>query len=200
MGGHEDYCGPGWFDGTSALLETNDFDMEKTRAQLNADLRSQLRALTADPLGRSVFYIRKTISQWNEPDFQSLWSSAVSIRPIVLSPLVESMVYGEWNLRLKAYFNQYIQIIYACFLLGLWFAAGKRPVPLPVLVLPMAFFGAFVYHLLFEAQSQYVLVYLPVMLPFCAFGLTRLADKLPLPKKAAPLQAEGAGGPEATGR
>ncbi len=179
MGGHEDYRGPGWFDGTTALLETNGFDMEKTQAQLNADLNDQLDALLTDPVGRGIFYIRKTISQWNEPDFQSLWSSAVSDRSVPLHPLIRSMVYGTGNLKLKAYFNQYIQIIYVCFALGLWQMARKKPITPAALILPISFLGAFVYHVLFEAQSQYVLIYPAVMLPYCAYGLTLLGDRLP---------------------
>ena len=43
-----------------------------------------------------------------------------------------------------------------------------------MLILPVAVFGGFLYHALFEAKAQYALAYLPMLLPYAARALTEL--------------------------
>lgn len=44
-------------------------------------------------------------------------------------------------------------------------------VPVRPLALMVAVLGGFLYHLLFEAKSQYLMIYLPMMAPLGAWGL-----------------------------
>jgi len=58
-----------------------------------------------------------------------------------------------------------------------------------VALLPLLILGGFSYHLLFEAKSQYTLLYYVMMFPYAAVGLVRAGDwigrLLPASKRAA---------------
>ena len=64
--------------------------------------------------------------------------------------------------------------------------AGRRPSALPeplsagaavsLCVLPVILLGGFLYHMLVEGKSQYILVYIPLLLPYAAFGLSAAVD------------------------
>ena len=46
------------------------------------------------------------------------------------------------------------------------------------LLLPLIFFGGALYHLLFEAKSQYAFPYAVLLLPMAAMGICRIEDGL----------------------
>ena len=46
------------------------------------------------------------------------------------------------------------------------------------LLLPLIFFGGALYHLLFEAKSQYAFPYAVLLLPIAAMGICRIEDGL----------------------
>ena len=129
------------------------------------------------------FLYKKIVSQWNEPAFQSIWSSAVSPHAGGVSPLAGSVLAGEAGEALHAYFNYYVQFVYLGFTLGLAFLMRRRNRATDALViLPLTIFGAFLYHALFEAKSQYALVSLPMMLPFAGYGVKQCFDRYRLRK------------------
>jgi hypothetical protein len=60
-----------------------------------------------------MFY--KIISQWNEPAYQCIWSSAVDKRSGEISDLVDSLCTGPPSDAINAYFNQVMQFVYVAF-------------------------------------------------------------------------------------
>ena len=70
------------------------------------------------------------------------------------------------------YMNQYQQLIFLGVLLSCVFLWCKRDILqcLPVLVI----LGGILYHLLFEAKSQYALPYFILMIPLAAYGFCSL--------------------------
>lgn len=167
----------GWYNSyTTTVLMGNGYDQERTRAQVKADFEERLAIFRARPRYAAAFFGKKLISQWQEPSYQSIWSSAAGTHSQAVPAAVESIYTGKTGQALAVYFNHLMQLIYAAFLLGLIALFKNRN--LPALMLPLVLLGAAIYHLLFEAKAQYVLVYIPLMLPIAALGLTRLSDVL----------------------
>ena len=58
---------------------------------------------------------------------------------------------------------------------------GEAPVPRPLglglSLCAVTVIGAFLYHMIFEAKSQYLFIYLFVMIPAAAWGLSRFFEK-----------------------
>jgi len=47
-----------------------------------------------------------------------------------------------------------------------------------LLILPVTVLGGFLYHMIFEAKSQYIFVYAMYLIPLAALGLAVLSDGL----------------------
>jgi hypothetical protein len=46
------------------------------------------------------------------------------------------------------------------------------------MIVPLILFGAALYHALFEAKAQYAIIYVPMLLPYAAFAMAFVSDKL----------------------
>lgn len=88
---------------------------------------------------------------------------------------VDSLYYGALNRGILQYFDYYVEIIFVGFAAAMFFAI-KRKKDLCFLAIPLVILGGFAYHLLFEAKSQYILVYFFMMIPYAAWGYYRLVN------------------------
>lgn len=190
MGFSESERAPGWYNGYSySVLKDAGWDTDRARQIIAGDLAERLDALTATPGALGSFLLKKTLSQWNEPSFESIWISKVKQHEAALPVFAESVYNGAAGEALGVWFEHETSLLYAAFAAGMLalllrkhpdtpqesgaFAAPSRA----ALLLPaLCLLGGFVYHLLFEAKSQYTLSYLVMMVPYAAFGLTSLAD------------------------
>ena len=83
---------------------------------------------------------------------------------------------GSAERRTTAVMNQFQQLVYLGMLLGcigLWHRKETKSCLLPLIVL-----GGLLYHLLFEAKSQYALPYFVLMLPVAAYGYGRIFRRI----------------------
>ena len=166
----------GWYNSyTTTVLMENGYDQEQTKAQIQKDFQERLSIFLSRPRYAAAFFGKKYISQWQEPTYQSVWSSAAGEHRAAPAPAVESIYSGRAGEVLFAYCTHLVHLIYVGFLLGvLRLIKGSN---LPALALPLVLLGAALYHLIFEAKAQYVLVYIPLMLPIAAQGLVNLSAK-----------------------
>ena len=74
--------------------------------------------------------------------------------------------------------NVYQQFVFLALLLGL-IRLGKKKDLLRCL-LPLILLGGLLYHLLFEAKSQYAMPYFVLILPIAAYGLFTFFRKVEL--------------------
>lgn len=136
------------------------------------------------------------MSQWDEPTFQSIWVSRIKKSDDTVPPAVAGIYYGAAGRALETYFKYQVQCIYCLFTAGAVFAllrrkqdfpgeSGMRPAALLLLLV----LGAFCYHAVAEAKSQYVLIYIPLMLPFAAYAIQMLTA--PRLLRAADKRGEG---------
>ena len=160
---------PGWYNGniTVGVYEQYGRDAEKTIEHSMANIKKRLEHFASEPADAVDFFGRKVLSQWNEPTFQSIWN--VQVR-------------GSYGKRVgiaKAvcdeapdFFAALCDLMHGVNLLGA--AVGTiallRRRRAGDMLLPLIFLGGFLYHLIFEAKSQYVLIYMMTLLPIAAYG------------------------------
>lgn len=170
----------GWFNSyTTSVLKDNDMDYDKTLAQNKADLEEQLTMFASRPTYLASFMYKKITSQWNEPAYQCIWSSVVGKRSGEISSFVSSLGTGEAGETFYAYLNQIMQFVYVSLTIALavlCFHKNERDEGR--MIIPLILFGAALYHALFEAKAQYAIIYVPMMLPYAAFGIKSLHDRL----------------------
>ena len=174
---------PGWYNSyTGNILRKNDFDYEKTLAVCKADFVERVQIFASRPIYFASFFYYKITSQWNEPEFQSIWSSASArmrgkTNPI--SDFVESLGTGEASNAVHAYFNQIMQFVYVTMAVSfLALLLKKKERDEARMIIPLVLVGAAIYHALFEAKAQYAIIYIHMMLPYAAFGVAMLGEAL----------------------
>jgi hypothetical protein len=175
----------GWFNGyTNYILLENDFDYDKTLAQNKVDLMERIDTFSHRPVYFASFMYHKIVSQWNEPAFQSIWSSAADSRTGEVSDFIISLGTGDASNGINAYFNQLMQFVYAGLALGLFFLLRRKEERREDrIIIPLVLVGAVLYHAIFEAKSQYAIIYVPMILPYAAFGMKKLSESIHLGNK-----------------
>ena len=177
MGFSEGYAAPGWYreDNTVTAFERNDYDPAATADDARAVLAERSAVFTRNPAEALRFFWQKLCSQWNEPTYESLWINQVQPSYSEKGRLYDFFC-GRGARRTEAVMNQLQQLVFlggVLGLFGLWRGKDIRRCLLPLIVL-----GGLLYHLLFEAKSQYALPYFVLLLPLAAYGFYRLFQRI----------------------
>ena len=170
MGLSEGYTTSGWYQGSYTITAFRNFDKDPVLTGENAKkvIRERLTHFREDPVDFINFFSKKALSQWNEPSYQSLWTNQV--RAVYGERgIIASWACGKGEYAVKGYMNLYQQLILFGAVLGAGFAMREKSFGIAVLLL--TFFGGFLYHLLFEAKSQYAITYFILLIPIAALGL-----------------------------
>lgn len=170
MGLNESDRCPGWYNG-EAMEMYRDSGLNITAAEQEAKkkINSRLSEMFSDPTHLQKFLSEKMFSQWNEPTYESVWISEVKnhINPV---GSFGKFIYSDSGKSVTdAYFNFYQQIIFFGFTVAM-IAMLHKKLNLVGILPAIAIMGGFLYHMLFEAKSQYVLTYFILMIPYAAYG------------------------------
>ncbi len=173
-------CGPGWWNGQNyAMFSAAGGDTDAAKEIGKAKLQDNLAKIQNDPVGAFRFFGKKIVSQWCEPLYQSLWSG----------PLEEQGQYTHTEFLRALYTGdtaeQYLTTVMRCFSFGLWGAVlgflllSRRTFDGAELLL-MYFAGGFLFHIFWEAKSQYIYPYVICLLPCAAYFCAKVSGKIKL--------------------
>ncbi len=179
MGFNEGHAAPGWYreDYTVTSFEKSGHDSAATAANARRALAERVEVFRADPAYARRFFSEKLLSQWNEPSYGSLWLNQV-FPSYSQKGFLSRFLCETGARRTLALMNQYQQFVFLgllCGVLRLW-----RKKDILRCLLPLVLLGGMLYHLLFEAKSQYALPYFPLMLPIAAYGIYTVFRKVEL--------------------
>lgn len=174
MGISDSGMAPGWYNGKAMeTLRDSGMDMEAANKTASEGIKNRLDYLSdSGQLGE--FLKKKLFSQLNEPSFESIWLSQVRSHDIPegekMSEIADSVYSGGLSKILDNWFNYFAMMVYLSFTAGMvWLIFRKKLNPC-TLILPVAVFGGVLYHMIFEAKSQYLLPYFILMIPFAVYG------------------------------
>ena len=175
------YRGPGQYNGyTVSIFAQNNYDPAATSEVALEEIRARLAAFSEDPIAARAFFREKFLTQWNETSYQSLWNTEVrgkgwgELRGLADLLCGETTVDGKIVYEdgiTKRFMDVYTQGVFVfatggCVHLGL-----RHRDRAEMAVFPLILFGGMLYHLLWEAKSQYALTYLFCLVPLAAVGL-----------------------------
>ena len=175
MGLQDSPIAPGWINGfTERFFSAGISRAEQFRLSSEA-IRSRLGSW---PAGEALAFFRnKFLTQWTEPSYETLWYGAVASCEGRFNGL-GNLLYRDGtslHLALLACMNAFQQAMLVLALVG----SLSRPRRIDgLLILEISVLGGFLYHMLFEAKAQYILVYAVFLLPLAAAGLERTAAAL----------------------
>ena len=180
MGMTESYMAPGWYTrtGLDTYLEAN-LDNKTADQKSWRNIDGKLDKMGKDMGYTFDFFSKKILSQWNEPEFESIWVSKVKghTNSEAASKGLGKEVYdGSLGQALELHFNLYMQVLYLLFAVGIYLMFINKKTNIETVLLPLVALGGFGYHLLFEGKSQYVLTYIPLLIPVAAYSLNTILE------------------------
>ncbi|MGN0620759.1 MAG: hypothetical protein ACI4I9_02725 [Porcipelethomonas sp.] len=175
MGLNESDLAPGWYNYnyTVANFEKNDFDADKAGKESMDNIKHRLNLFLMNPQYANDFFYKKTVSQWNETSYQSIWNNEVRFQYKEKGKL-SAWVCGKGEKPVKKYMDIFTQIIFAGSLIGV--AACLKNKNLLTVFIPLIVFGGFLYHTISEGKSQYIIPYYILLTGFAAYGICTAYD------------------------
>ena len=173
MGFQESQTCAGWFNGYTAPFIDLSVTAEMQKEIAGADLSVRLAEFAADPGMALAFFRDKYLSQWLEPGYSTLWYGFRCDWLGRFNGLAALLYREDSPVRpiAEGYMNLYQQAMYAMAVVGAA-ASLRRCGDVTALVLPVTVIGGFLFHMLFEAKSQYIFVYAVYLMPLAGYGLS----------------------------
>lgn len=160
---------PGSYNGYSlALFEECEYDREQSNDYALREIRRRLQELWEEPEDMLAFFKLKLLNQWIEPTYGSFTMTHYMSEP---EEWVEEIYFGDTGGRLKGFLNLYQNLVWLAVLgyfLKLLRGKERTVCWLPGLIL----IGGFLFSVIWEAKSRYILPYAVIALPYVAGSLT----------------------------
>lgn len=177
MGMSEGHAAAGWYkeDHTVTAFKESGNDPVATGEKAKAVIRERAEFFANDKKEALRFFSEKLRSQWNEPSYDSIWLNQVFLSFSEKGGLYSFFCDKGQRLTMSL-MNQHQQLVFLGVLLSIPALIKKRDIL--SCILPLIILGGLMYHLLFEAKSQYALPYFILMLPVAAAGLAAFFELL----------------------
>jgi hypothetical protein len=171
MGLHESEICYGWYDPTYTLVvyANSGLDSKVATEEGIKQIKERLDYFRENPKYANEFFNGKILSQWNEPSYASVWVNEARKTNGQPAQYVTDIYTGTLGNYLYEYMNQYQQLLFIMSCVAFVSIAKKKDVT--YYILPLIVLGGFLFHMLFEAKSQYVITYVTLLIPMCAYGL-----------------------------
>ena len=180
MGLQEDeYAEYGWYNGYNRNnYAAHGYDYDAANAAAVEDIRRSVRGFAQNPGHALYFFYKKFVSTWNDPAFQSQISMEWGSRHVEnLSPLANSVLYGGGRRALYQVMNgvHFVVLALAAWRVLLSFGRREKERQWKTAAFLLPVFGGMAFHLLWETQCHYVIVYYCMLFPVAADGLREAA-------------------------
>lgn len=159
----------GWWNGYNIdLLKTAKFDEQKIKEKLYSDLNERIKDMVENPIETYKFFSQKITSIWTDSMFESIWSGPLqkSRESLIIHNLFHDFSNTGPNYKaFKIFSNILLFFIYLSSFLFI-FAKEKT---VSIWLFPYLYFlGGFVFHIFWEAKSQYAMTYVLMLIPICS--------------------------------
>lgn len=177
MGLSDDGYKPGWYSQLT-LDQYLEADCNEELATIRAKeiIKERIRVFNENKNYARYYFSYKIKSTWCEHTFQSLWSSALLLgesttnTQLLKNIATGGVVYKIINVICNVIVTSIIMFaaIYMIFILN------KKDIK-EILLFPIIYFiGGFLFHLIWETKSQYVYVYIFVLIPYAASAVYKV--------------------------
>lgn len=168
----------GWYNGYNwNVYKENDYDRARTTQVCVESLKQSLGKLAHEQKYALNFVYKKFTSQWNAPTFQAMISNEWSTRHTdKATSLAHYFIFKRGHDILYEMMNSYHFLLFFC--TSVYFLLHRGKWSLSKAYFALNIFGGFLFHMIWEAQSRYVLGYFVLMLPFAACGCKGLISRI----------------------
>ena len=175
MGMQEGERAEGWYNGFNTLtFWDSGCDIPASDAIAKEAIQASLQKFRDNPGYALQFYYKKIVSQWNEPTYECQWVNRFHCGKFPV--LVQSIYDGKLYTVLYEYMNVYQSLVYCMVLASLFFL--RKTWKIEQLGFLIVVLGGFLFHILWEAKSQYIYPYLIILFPYAAAGISGCINML----------------------
>ncbi len=174
----DEYAEFGWYNGYNRKnFVDHNYDYEAADQAAKENIRESLNHFLQNPVHAAYLYYKKFESSWDDPTFQSQitieWESRHTEG---LSAAAESILYGTGRKILYWIMNivHFIVITLAGWRMVLSFRKQEREKQWKVAAYLLPVFGGLLFHMIWETQCRYLIVYYCMLFPVAADGMRQL--------------------------
>ena len=165
---------PGWYNAYNYIVfAEHDDNVEVSVSIAKEHLKEALQRYREAPGYMLDFFQRKMNAQWNAPMYQSIAMNRNIVEPQIGKLAPDITNYGRTAQRMESWMKIYQLLLYGS-ILFLLIACRKEFVRIEKYVLLIAVYGGFLFSLIWEAKTRYVLPFLFFQIPYMALGLSKL--------------------------
>ncbi len=167
---------PGWYSRKhyNIYRKTNG-DREESDKLAKKEISERLTYFKEHPGYTVGFFTGKIVSQWNEPEYDSIWVTRVKKHyngEVKQGSILYSIYWGKLGDYLHIFCDKTQMLMFVLFVVAM-IAMMKRRQKIETSMLMLILVGAFLYHLLFEGKSQYIATYYILISFFASYGMFR---------------------------
>lgn len=169
--------GPGWYDSSSwNLYNASGYNTAVASELGKQKLAENWEKMKAEPARARRFFLDKTISQWCDPMYESVWTGPLEdCGQYTHTEILQSLYTGgTWAAGIADYLKTLCIGLWVFALLFLIFSGGKQT---GWEMLYLYFIGGLLFHTFWEGKSQYTYTYLFVLIPFAAYAFRQVMAK-----------------------
>ena len=124
------------------------------------------------------FFYKKILSTWLEPTFQSIWTGPLTERGYKQNSRILRSIYEENSgyYFLNSFGKVFTVSIYLLTLIAVINYIFNKKFSVVELITIIFFLGGFFFHVLWETKSQYVFIYVLLLIPTAANGLVKITS------------------------
>lgn len=177
MGMQESSRANGWYNGFNFYTyQETGMDSKATNAISKEAIRERLNTFREDPKYTVRFYLGKHLSQWADGTYASRQATLATFGG--RSPFFVSLYEGNASRYFIEYCNIYQNMLYLGSLFFCLTAFRKKQDSLPLYLGIIGMIGGFLFHIIWEANSRYILLYGLLLMPYAAQGLAVLGNSV----------------------
>ena len=167
------YYGPGGYDASSwELFWANNYDTNTTNAAAVKGIREYIATYLRNPK-EVKFFLQKTAWQWLDPWFEALTMNGPSITVAGGAGwLATALAGGVLFAPVQALLRALLTFVYLFAGVGTLELRRKTDGSVWAQLLGIAFFGGFLFQLVWETKSRYCFPFFVFLLPLAALGFT----------------------------
>lgn len=177
--GNGDNAEFGWTDTYNLYVyHKNDNQYDAAKAESIGKIKDRMAQMVDKPRWALRFFAKKTVSIWNEPSFEcfSILRQQAYDKEKHRGAAAVIEDGSSWNMVLWRCLNAVQSIIWTGVLFYL--VLNRRQLTVFHLVFGLILIGGFLFHLLWEAKSQYTIYYFYLMIPYAVAGYANIIGRL----------------------
>ena len=173
MGMTDGYRQSGWYNDNGAWAWDNPVD--EANEMYKTAIKDRVKFLATNPFELIKFYFQKTASMWSENTYASIWYNS----SFNISDGNKDLQKDEWIISKKENIAMYqkalILIIFEASIVVL--IQNRKNLSNELILLVTIFIGGFLFHVMWEAKSRYIIPYIIVLIPVATICINKIQFK-----------------------